>query len=145
MRCTMIRRQWIMLITRWLQSLPQSSMILPKTNLVHRMFWLILMNIPGAVIQRRNLSKSKSCTFVGIPMPKVWNFSSRVRLAFAASGFVQILINFVIGELNKNDMEWVLARATQSMRVFSCSWKFTFSQFTNEWKPTYPYLRSSNL
>ena len=47
------------------------------------------------------------------PLKLTWNFSSRVRIAFAASGFIQILLLFVIGNLNKDDMEFVFARATQ--------------------------------
>ena len=39
-------------------------------------------------------------------------FDSRVRISFAASGFVQILIQYVIGELNTKDMELVMAQAT---------------------------------
>jgi len=43
------------------------------------------------------------------------SFEDRVRIAFAASGFIQLLMLFVIGSLNKNDMEQVFARARQLM------------------------------
>lgn len=47
------------------------------------------------------------------PSKLTWNLSSCVRIAFAASRFIQILMLFVIGDLNKNDMELVFARVTQ--------------------------------
>ena len=71
---------------------------------------------------------------------------SCVRISFAALGFIQVLMEFVIGGLNRDDMEWVMARATQKwVLVHENLYTHTPSQAVESSKPTYSDLCASGL